>query len=171
MALSLKLPIKYFFFNTVHNIITFSMVFTNKNGEGTLSPLPPIRTKVCKPPIITKVNYNNLDNSVRMFLLYIYSQSRSTPCSQQPWCPRLQVLRRRAGTPAPPTPLFLNSGRLGSKGVSQGPMGEIIACLITCLYSVPLNTFTKLNSIHNNKLEYPYFTKPKQESVPKNPIL
>ena len=40
--------------NTAHNLITFSMVFTNKNREGTLSP-PPIITKVCKTPIITKV--------------------------------------------------------------------------------------------------------------------
>ena len=34
MALSLKLPIKIFFFNTVHNLITFSIVFTNKNRGG-----------------------------------------------------------------------------------------------------------------------------------------
>ena len=33
MALSLKLPIKDFFFNTVHNLITFSMVFTNKKCQ------------------------------------------------------------------------------------------------------------------------------------------
>ena len=26
-----KLPIKYFFFKTVHTLITFSIVFTNKN--------------------------------------------------------------------------------------------------------------------------------------------
>ena len=42
-----------FFFNTVHNLITFSMVFTNKNGGGHFEP-PPNKTKVCKPPIITK---------------------------------------------------------------------------------------------------------------------
>ena len=44
-----------FFFNTVHNLITFSIVFTNKSrGGGTLNP-PPIITKVYLPPIITKV--------------------------------------------------------------------------------------------------------------------
>ena len=59
IALSLKLPIKeFFFFNTVHNLITFSIVFTNKNRGGTLSP-PPIITKVYKPPIITKVKAKN----------------------------------------------------------------------------------------------------------------
>ena len=42
------------FFNTVHNLITFSMGFTNKNGGGALWA-PPLKTKVCKPPIITKV--------------------------------------------------------------------------------------------------------------------
>ena len=31
---------KNFFFNTVHNLITFSMVFTNKNRGGTLCPPP-----------------------------------------------------------------------------------------------------------------------------------
>ena len=41
-------------FNTVHNLITFSMVFTNKNGGGHFEP-PLIITNVCKPPIITKV--------------------------------------------------------------------------------------------------------------------
>mgnify|MGYP001284833861 CR=1 FL=1 len=32
-----------FFFNTVHNLITFSMVFTNKNGGGggNYQPSPP----------------------------------------------------------------------------------------------------------------------------------
>ena len=38
MALSSHPPLKnFFFFNTVHNLITFSIVFTNKNGGGTLS--------------------------------------------------------------------------------------------------------------------------------------
>ena len=32
------------------------MDFTNKNRGGTLSPPPPIITKVCLPLIITKVN-------------------------------------------------------------------------------------------------------------------
>ena len=30
-----------FVFNTVNNLITFSIVFTNKNRGGTLSPSPP----------------------------------------------------------------------------------------------------------------------------------
>ena len=34
MALSLKLPIKKKNVNTVHNLITFSIVFTNKNRGG-----------------------------------------------------------------------------------------------------------------------------------------
>ena len=43
--------------NTVHNIISFSMVFTNKNrgGDTFRPPPPPIITKVYLPPIITKV--------------------------------------------------------------------------------------------------------------------
>ena len=36
-------------FNTVHNLISFSMVFTNKNREGGhFEPPPPIITKVVK---------------------------------------------------------------------------------------------------------------------------
>ena len=46
--------------NTAHNLITFSIVFKNKNRGGTLSPPPPIKTKVCKPPIITKVKANSI---------------------------------------------------------------------------------------------------------------
>ena len=44
-----------FFFNTVHNLITFSIALTNKNRGGTLCPPPPIITKVYLPLIITKV--------------------------------------------------------------------------------------------------------------------
>ena len=58
-GLIFKTTNQIFFFNTVHNLITFSIVFTNKNrGGGTLSPhpLPPIITKAYLPPIITKVN-------------------------------------------------------------------------------------------------------------------
>ena len=54
MAISSKLALN-FFFNTVHNLISFSMVFTNKNRGGTLCPPPPIITKVYLPLIITKV--------------------------------------------------------------------------------------------------------------------
>ena len=44
---------RIFFFNTVHNLITFSIVFTNKNrGGALLAPPPPIITKVYLPPII-----------------------------------------------------------------------------------------------------------------------
>ena len=42
--------------NKVHNLITFSIVFTNKIGGGALWASPPIITKVYLPPIITKVN-------------------------------------------------------------------------------------------------------------------
>ena len=59
MASSLKLPIKDFFFNTVHNLITFSIVFTNKNRA-------PIITKVYLPPIITKVKGNFLEGRIRI---------------------------------------------------------------------------------------------------------
>ena len=41
--------------NTVLNLITFSIVFTNKNRGYTLSPPPPIKTTVYLPLIITKV--------------------------------------------------------------------------------------------------------------------
>ena len=58
MAFSLKLLIKDFFFHTVHNLITFSIVFTNKNrGGGHIEPPPPIQTKVWKQPIKRKVKY------------------------------------------------------------------------------------------------------------------
>ena len=53
-------------------------------------------------------------------------------------------------TPAPPTPLFLNSVRLGSKGVSHGPRGKITACLITC----PWNTIIELNINIKNVFSY-----------------
>ena len=42
----------------MHHLITFSIVFTDKNRVGTLSPPPPIITKVFLPPIITKVKEN-----------------------------------------------------------------------------------------------------------------
>ena len=46
-GLIFKTTTQIFFLNTVHNLITFSIVFTNTNrGGGTLSPLPPIITKV-----------------------------------------------------------------------------------------------------------------------------
>ena len=53
-----------FFFNTVHNLINFSIVFTNKNRGDPLSPPPPppIITKVYLPLIITKVNQFISDN-------------------------------------------------------------------------------------------------------------
>ena len=51
-----KTSTQHFFFNTVHNLIYFSMVFTKKNRGGTLCPPPPIITKVYLPLIITKVN-------------------------------------------------------------------------------------------------------------------
>ena len=44
-------------FNTVHNLVTFSIVFKNKNRGGQFEP-PPIKIKVYLPPIITKVNKN-----------------------------------------------------------------------------------------------------------------
>ena len=41
MPISSKLPLKKKI-NTVHNLITFSIVFTNKNGAGVdLTPPPP----------------------------------------------------------------------------------------------------------------------------------
>ena len=45
MSLSSQPPLKFFFFYTVHNLITFSIVFTNKNRRGHF-----------EPPFITKVN-------------------------------------------------------------------------------------------------------------------
>ena len=52
-----------FFFNTVHDLITFSMVFTNKNGGGALWAPPPLLTKVYLLPIITKVKQPILENA------------------------------------------------------------------------------------------------------------
>ena len=61
MAISSKLALKFFFFNTVHNLIYFSMVFTNKNrGGGT------IITKVYLPLTITKVKYKTKQNKVNI---------------------------------------------------------------------------------------------------------
>ena len=54
MPISSKLPLKI---NTVHNLITFSIVFTNKKGGGVDStPSPPIKTRSFKHPIKPKVN-------------------------------------------------------------------------------------------------------------------
>ena len=41
MALSSKLPRNFFSFNPVHNLITFSIVFTNKNRGELWAPPPP----------------------------------------------------------------------------------------------------------------------------------
>ena len=46
----------FFFFNTVHNLITFSIVFTNKNrGGGHFEPPPPLTNKGWKHPNTNKV--------------------------------------------------------------------------------------------------------------------
>ena len=71
MALSLKVPSKHFFFSTVHNLITFSIMLTNKNRGGALwAPPPPIKTKVCKPPIIARVK--GLANKKKERFLKLY---------------------------------------------------------------------------------------------------
>ena len=38
--------LEFFFFNTVHNLITFSIVFTNKNWGALSAPPPHIITKI-----------------------------------------------------------------------------------------------------------------------------
>ena len=50
MTISSKLPLKRKI-NTVHNLITFSIVFTNKNeGGGRFNPYPPPQLGVFNTP-------------------------------------------------------------------------------------------------------------------------